>query len=568
MSTHSDPEADDDPDLKKSEDKDKYKQGKKIRTIKSKHPSKSHKERKLKSSTRSRSQKKITLNRSSSRSPRLSRQKHHTLRRKHSRKEEKHLKSRIHEDCQDDDRESESSTSSLPSSSSSTSSLVSSSSLDEEFLHKEGEMMEEFKKINCDTVCTEASKLVSHFAKAYGEVSKNVKTPHVLLTGCTGAGKSSIINAMFGKKLARTGTGVPITQHFTRYNSDRDQIVIYDSKGLEHGEHHEFINTTKNFFNKHQVVGEVTNPDAIHVVWYIINSAHSRFESFEEQICRSLFNNLPIIFILNKADISTEEDRSNIRNIITNMKLSNCVGVFDVMADPTNRDKDIEKCSKCGSDDIVLRKKVSQMNCLDCGHSESSLKDNGLKRLVESTIEVLPEVVRTAFVSSQKVSFELKTQYACNIIEEFWKDFPKVTPSSRQLVDVIATAMAQISTVWEFKKHCMDYGTFMANDLVSWLNWKNLGDTNGLNSQRLHMTALGVLWHRCLHDFAISLFNACVKSELQRQSSSLNETCNQCFSNVFSNFTEENLRSIESMLMCTNLKRVLNHPTSKWWTSM
>lgn len=53
---------------------------------------------------------------------------------------------------------------------------------------------------------------------------------------------------------------------------------------------------------------------------YIINSAHSRFEPFEETICRDLFNKVPLLFILNKADISSPADRARLREIITDVR--------------------------------------------------------------------------------------------------------------------------------------------------------------------------------------------------------------------------------------------------------
>jgi GTPase SAR1 family protein len=69
----------------------------------------------------------------------------------------------------------------------------------------------------------------------------------VLVAGCTGAGKSTLINRVFGRVVARTGAGVPITQHFERYELENEAVVIYDSKGLEVGDHNEFIETTKSF---------------------------------------------------------------------------------------------------------------------------------------------------------------------------------------------------------------------------------------------------------------------------------------------------------------------------------
>lgn len=108
-------------------------------------------------------------------------------------------------------------------------------------------------------------------------------------------------------------------------------VVIYDSKGLEHGHFEDFIEETNDFFDSHQISERGESADAIHVIWlalcvapphtirYIINSAHSRFEPFEETICRKLFNHVPVLFILNKADISSLSDRARLREIITDV---------------------------------------------------------------------------------------------------------------------------------------------------------------------------------------------------------------------------------------------------------
>ena len=69
---------------------------------------------------------------------------------------------------------------------------------------------------------------------SYEQIRSQTK-PVVLISGATGAGKSSLINAVFGRQIAVTGAGVPITQNFNKYESDDTHMILYDSKGLEHG---------------------------------------------------------------------------------------------------------------------------------------------------------------------------------------------------------------------------------------------------------------------------------------------------------------------------------------------
>ena len=72
-------------------------------------------------------------------------------------------------------------------------------------------------------------------AMAKTELSKN-KTQNydlnVLIAGSTGVGKSTLINTVFGKKVALTGQGAPITQQITKYSLENG-FSIYDTKGLE-----------------------------------------------------------------------------------------------------------------------------------------------------------------------------------------------------------------------------------------------------------------------------------------------------------------------------------------------
>jgi GTP-binding protein EngB required for normal cell division len=344
----------------------------------------------------------------------------------------------------------------------------------DEFLVHEGEVLDDFLKTKGESVVDDATFLMKQFKTLFKDVSRNLQKPNVLLTGITGAGKSSLINTMFGKNVAATGTGIPITQHFTKYDDDDMRIVIYDSKGLEHGEFEDFIETTTDFFEEHSIGVHGESEDAIHVIWYILNSASSRFEPFEQRICRELFNRAPIMFLLNKADISTEEDRNNLRQLINDMNLPNCVGIFDVMASPVARYKHFKVCpnNKCNSDDLAIRKRTGIMECLECGHQEPIILDDGLSTTIKATVKVLPAVVRDAFISAQTVSFHVKEESSRAILEEFWNEFPTVRTRAK-LLKIVAKMMARLSIVWEFKNNGHLYGSMMAKNLVSALKWKD-----------------------------------------------------------------------------------------------
>lgn len=63
---------------------------------------------------------------------------------------------------------------------------------------------------------------------------KNTKI-NILITGATGCGKSSTINALFGNNVAKVGQGAtPETMDIVRYEYENN-IILWDSPGLGDG---------------------------------------------------------------------------------------------------------------------------------------------------------------------------------------------------------------------------------------------------------------------------------------------------------------------------------------------
>jgi len=334
------------------------------------------------------------------------------------------------------------------------------------------------------------------------------------------------------------------------------RVVIYDSKGLEHGYFEEFIRSTNEFFDKHRP----GSADTIHVIWYIINSAHSRWEPFEERICRELLNRAPLMVVLNKADISSTKDRNGMRKLISNMNLPNFVGVFETIGQPSNKLKKFEVCTNCNSDDLIIRTKLAIMKCQECNHTESLLLNDGLVELVEATCDVLPEVLRVSFISAQNVYFHIKKEKSHEILDRFWSVYTQVrTPA--KLLKVVAQMMARLSIIWEFKKHGQEYGEFLARDLIGAFSFKQklcLLFRNKIEIQRKHLTALGILWNRCLRDFALELVRVGSTKTSLDANINVNSKCSELFQKIFSQMNDKNLLAIEEGITNQGLKAVLD----------
>ncbi|MFP6155962.1 GTPase [Helicobacter pylori] len=73
-------------------------------------------------------------------------------------------------------------------------------------------------------------KLHEHFKNLKGIKESKM---NILLMGYTGSGKSSLINALFGKEVAKAGVGKPITQHLEKYIDEKKGLVLWDTKGIE-----------------------------------------------------------------------------------------------------------------------------------------------------------------------------------------------------------------------------------------------------------------------------------------------------------------------------------------------
>lgn len=134
------------------------------------------------------------------------------------------------------------------------------------------------------------------FKKASDEIGRF----NLAIFGKTGVGKSTLINAIFGKEIAATGIGRPVTpgRHF--YLHETNRLGIVDNRGLEiTDEPKRLLAEFARYLDDGR--GKPLS-EQVHLVWYCVAAPSGRFEAGEEEFVRGLVNlGLPVIVVLTQT---------------------------------------------------------------------------------------------------------------------------------------------------------------------------------------------------------------------------------------------------------------------------
>lgn len=144
--------------------------------------------------------------------------------------------------------------------------------------------------------------LMASFKNAYGKALEELGMFNLVVFGKTGVGKSTLINAVFGKQVAETGTGRPVTLKTAYYEHPDGYLGIYDSEGIEMGQEGDQI--IEKFREIIRAKRSLPLQEQIHVIWYCVRAADLRFEDAQADFVRALAEEgVPVIFVLTQVGI-------------------------------------------------------------------------------------------------------------------------------------------------------------------------------------------------------------------------------------------------------------------------
>ena len=208
---------------------------------------------------------------------------------------------------------------------------------------------------------------------------------NLAVLGATGVGKSSLINAVFGEDLAKTGIGAPVTQHVSLYKNREGTLGLYDFKGSESFEElRAFVRNFEQIYRERVEEGE-----PIHGLWFCIKASDRRFDAKQRELITELADlGIPVMLVVTqtpwKPDVGFPAD------VIEFLRYLGSLGLPIQTGGPIP---------------------VAAM-----GDDFSGTKPHGLERLVQISLQAAPKGVSPALAAAQRIDRDAKHGAANKVI--------------------------------------------------------------------------------------------------------------------------------------------------------
>lgn len=232
------------------------------------------------------------------------------------------------------------------------------------------------------------------FVEANAEARSHYGRFNLAVVGGTGVGKSSLVNAVFGRDLAKVGKGLPVTRGVSYYHDA--SLGIWDIEGFEIGS----TVAPGEMLRRHlHTISQRPAIEQISVVWYCVLSQLPRLTPTDIDMIRELdAAGLPVVLVLTKVDWS--------KNPVTGKRSApdDVVEFQEWLEDPVDGDG--------RRIDIPLERVV--LTSASGKHGKG--KGHGLGELVAETLTLSPENEKDAFRIAQRLNLPWKRELARPVI--------------------------------------------------------------------------------------------------------------------------------------------------------
>ncbi|WES66304.1 50S ribosome-binding GTPase [Microbacter sp. GSS18] len=232
------------------------------------------------------------------------------------------------------------------------------------------------------------------FLEASSEAKSRYGRFNLAVIGGSGVGKSSLVNAVFGRDWAKVGKGLPVTRGVQYFNDD--SLGIWDVEGFEIGSK---LAPREQLRAHLKTISEHPADRQIAVVWYCVKSNDDRLTPADIEMIRELdAEGLPVILVLTKVDtgISVIPGKRSIPKGVQEF-----VDWLENPVDETDQPIDIPY-------QRVILTAARDKHGKDSGY--------GLGELVTETLSLAPEDEKDAFRIAQRLNLPWKREMARTVV--------------------------------------------------------------------------------------------------------------------------------------------------------